>query len=324
MEAYFQTGLGIIVSVILFLIGYRQTIGARRERIKNANTTIVETILRRLILDKYKPTKDDINRIIEGKARDFKVKARDLLNVENILNTIYTRIFENDLISHVQREENLERLYELFKIEKETKESKGVDDQIYEKSQVKRSKVFNYITLMMGVVSSVIGVLIVSFDKLVNLDFELNSSVILTLIGSMITIIIAYTFLSFKDNQESSEEETPTTNRFKEKIEFEKEVINVIDKLNVKTTLPPGKDLGFDIIVVVGGKEVAIEIKNWRQRPPFAYIQQVIQRLSTSMEKQKIEKGLIVAKNTFGIAEKIKTDKNISLVDINELKRILK
>lgn len=81
MEAYFQTGLGIFVSVFLFLLGYRQTIGARRERVKNANNTIIETILRRLIIEKYKPTKPDIGKLIEGKARDYKVKTRDLLNV---------------------------------------------------------------------------------------------------------------------------------------------------------------------------------------------------------------------------------------------------
>lgn len=52
MEAYFQTGLGILVSVFLFLIGYRQTIGIRRERIKNVNTKLCFMLKTSVLIDK--------------------------------------------------------------------------------------------------------------------------------------------------------------------------------------------------------------------------------------------------------------------------------
>ena len=42
MGNYALGSLGIIVSIILFLIGYRQTVGAKKERISSANTEIEE------------------------------------------------------------------------------------------------------------------------------------------------------------------------------------------------------------------------------------------------------------------------------------------
>jgi uncharacterized membrane protein YeaQ/YmgE (transglycosylase-associated protein family) len=318
MEAYFQTGLGIFVSVFLFILGYRQTIGAKRERIKVANNNLIETILRRLILESYSPDKDDVKRLIEGKARDYKVKKNELLNVEQILNTIYTRIFENDLISQEQREENLERLSPLFAIEKEPKQ---IIEQSLEKN-VRNKKVFNYVTILLGILSSLIGVSIVSFDKLVDFNMELNSSLILSLIGSLVTITIAYTFLRFKDSQESSEDETPTTNRFKEHIEFEKDVIKKLDKHNIKTIIPAEKDLGFDLIAIINDKKIAVEIKKWRQRPPIGFVRQVIQKLSDSMTKMSINDGVVIVKDTYGLNDKLNIDNNIRLLSINEIEKM--
>jgi hypothetical protein len=68
MEGYLQTGLGILVSLILFVIGYRQTIGAKKERTKNANSSITRVIMRRMVLEDYSPVYKDITRVIEGKA----------------------------------------------------------------------------------------------------------------------------------------------------------------------------------------------------------------------------------------------------------------
>ncbi len=43
--------LGIVVSVGLFLIGYRQTVGARKERVTNANQEVEKILVRRIVLE---------------------------------------------------------------------------------------------------------------------------------------------------------------------------------------------------------------------------------------------------------------------------------
>nr|WP_294923145.1 restriction endonuclease [uncultured Flavobacterium sp.] len=322
MDTYIQTGLGILVSVLLFLVGYRQTIGARKERIKSANEKLLETILRRIILEKYTPKKDDIIRLIEGKARDYKVKHKDLLSVDQILNTVYTRIFENDLISQEQRDENIERLSSLFIVDK--KEIKQDIEQTFEKSKDKTRKVFNLLVLTLGLLSSIIGVSIVSFDKLVKFDATLNSNILLTMIGSLIATFTVYLFLRFKDNQESSDENDLPRNPFRDFIKFEKEVVTQLKKLNIETIIPNGKDDGYDLIALINNEKVAIEIKYWKQRAPFSYIRQIVARLQSSMEKSGIKKGYIVTNDLFGIGEILKLEDNIQILSLSELKDIIR
>ena len=94
MENYLLSILGIAVSIMLFLIGYRQTIGAKKERIKSANSEVEKIMVRRIVLESYTAKPIDIARLIEGKARDFRVKVGDLLSDSQIMNCIYTRILE--------------------------------------------------------------------------------------------------------------------------------------------------------------------------------------------------------------------------------------
>lgn len=102
--------LGIIVSVGLFFIGYRQTVGAKKERIINANAEVEKILVRRIVLENYTACSFDINRLLEGKARDFRVKVGDLYSDSQVLTNIFTRIMESDFIPQSQREDILGRL----------------------------------------------------------------------------------------------------------------------------------------------------------------------------------------------------------------------
>lgn len=324
METYIQTGLGIIVSVLLFLIGYRQTVGARKERVKSANDKLIETILRRIILEKYSPKRDEIKRLIEGKARDHKVKIKDLLSVDQILNTLYTRIFENDLISQDERDANLERFSALFEPDK--KEIKQEVELTFEKSKDKNRKFFNLLVVLLGAMSSVIGVSIVSLDKLtsINLDNGLNSSIIGAMLASMAVILAVYTFLRFKDSQESSEETVGPKNPMRDHIKFEKEIQNQLKKLNIDVIIPTSRDQGFDFVANIKGTKTAIEVKYWRSRPPFSYIRQVVSRLNSAMEKSDIKQGIILTKDTFDLGQRLRISENIQIMTISDLKDLIK
>jgi len=80
MEIYLQIIISAVISVFLFILGYRQTIGAKKERIKVANKNIENTLLRRLIFENFTPSIKGITKLTEGKARDHRVKHKDLLN----------------------------------------------------------------------------------------------------------------------------------------------------------------------------------------------------------------------------------------------------
>ena len=48
MSDYFLGVLGIVISVGLFFLGYRQTVGAKKERIINANGEVEKILVRRV------------------------------------------------------------------------------------------------------------------------------------------------------------------------------------------------------------------------------------------------------------------------------------
>ena len=47
--------LGVVLTVVFFAIGYRQTIGGRKERATSANKHLAEALFRRLALDEHFP-----------------------------------------------------------------------------------------------------------------------------------------------------------------------------------------------------------------------------------------------------------------------------
>ena len=123
MDAYFTTGFGILVSIFLFLLTYMQTIGAKRIRAKFANQDIHRSFMRRMIFEEYAPKFKDLTKIVEGKAREFRVSINDLLSEEQILNALFTDIFDSDQISPSQRVVIENRLNEcLDRIEQESEE----------------------------------------------------------------------------------------------------------------------------------------------------------------------------------------------------------
>lgn len=294
----------------------------KKERVKTANEKIIETVLKRLILEKYTPKNEDLKRIIEGKSRDFKVKTRDLLTEEQILTTVYTRIFESDLITQEQREGNLKRLIDIFEKEKLDSNQKI---ELALKRESKKSKNYVNSLIWLGLISSVIGVFLSNFNTIVNFDTEypkLDSIIGITLLGSISGIIITYIFIRFKDSTESSEE-VNTNRNFKNQTEFEEAVLKVFKKNNIGILMSGDMDSGIDFTANIKGKKNAIIIKYWTQRPPIAFVNKILHTFSENLKKHNIEEGIIIAPKAYNLSNRIANQDNIRLMEISELKRIV-
>lgn len=63
MEEYILSISGIIVSIILYLLGYRQTIGAKKERIRTVNKEVEKVLIRRIVNESYQLSLADIMRL---------------------------------------------------------------------------------------------------------------------------------------------------------------------------------------------------------------------------------------------------------------------
>ena len=57
--------LGVVLTVAFFVVGYRQTIGARKERARAANKELVVTLFRRFTLEKtFETSLEGIEKIV--------------------------------------------------------------------------------------------------------------------------------------------------------------------------------------------------------------------------------------------------------------------
>jgi hypothetical protein len=105
---YLEIGIGIAVSVILFLVGYRQTIGAKKVRAESAFNEIGQILLRNLVDRNYVLTISEINRIIQAKCIEKKIKINDLPDEITFINVLFTRIAEDEILSCDKKNEYMQ------------------------------------------------------------------------------------------------------------------------------------------------------------------------------------------------------------------------
>jgi hypothetical protein len=113
---------GILVSLLTFWLGYRQTIGAKQERIRATNAEIESTVLKRMLLEGITPSFRDLVHLISGKAITANLSVGEMRSVDDFVDVLWMRVLENDLIPAERRKEILSTV---FPIETDTKAAAG-------------------------------------------------------------------------------------------------------------------------------------------------------------------------------------------------------
>jgi hypothetical protein len=322
MNAYIQTGLGILVSLFLFLIGYRQTIGAKKERTKNANHSVHRAILRRMVSEEYTPKYKDISRIIEGKSREFQVSANDLHSEEQILNGLYTEIFDSELISPSQRILIEEKLNNVFiEIEEEPMKTSYSD---FKQMTIEKRKRFDSLVWMVMTTSMLGAVVSLLINYLKTDSFQIEW--LLSGAGVLVASITMLTTISvFKKGKES--EETPSKRTIQiASSEFENEVLKTLEKLNLKYSVEPNMGtLRPDFLIEKNNEKIVIEAKTWDELMPLSQIRRTSEYLNLLSRFDGINRVILVTKKkpSISIVKQIESDK-IKVVSISELSSALK
>ncbi len=213
MENYLIGLVGILVSVWLFALGYRRTIGAKRERIRSANDSIVRILLRRVSSENYTPRAADIQRLVDSKARQLKVRPDELLPRDCLLNDVFVQITETEFLPKEKRSEILARLEG---VQEEQPAEPGLQDADLfgeEPSLRRRQRVTNMLALAMGVITSVVGALTVSLPEVFTAGDGLGETLPLFLsvtAAGFITILFVLVYYRFRRQQEASDKATVT------------------------------------------------------------------------------------------------------------------
>ncbi|PSF11700.1 hypothetical protein [Marinobacter shengliensis] len=321
MDGYIQTALGIIVSLVLFVIGYRQTIGAKKERSKNANSSIMRTIMRRMVLEDYSPIYKDIARLVEGKAREFQVSPNDLLSEEQILNSLYTEVFDSDLISPSQRIEIESRINAVFEvIEREPIKPSFSEFQQLRQEKERRKESLTAMVLSASLLGALSSTMYSFYEsKSFQLDFLLPALGVL--VGS-IAVLTALTM--YRRSKEVESLPSRVTSRILAS-EFESDIAKILVKNRFKFVIEPNLDgVRPDFLVSTNGKQIAIEAKSWQGPVPLHHLRRTIDYLHRLVSNSEVDRAILVTRKKDGIPTGSIEDENVSVVSINELVSKLK
>lgn len=323
MEGYFQTGVGILVSIILFLLGYRQTVGVKKERIRTANKEVEKILIRRVVNEKFNLSIIDIKRLLEGKARDFKVKIEELYSEEQILNAIFTRILETDFINQEQRDNIIAKLNPLIEGAEEYVDNS--EALYFNKSIFGISGTNNqfYLPLTIALMSSVTGVFFTFILFLRNGSSDINLYVLfITFSISLIFIAFIVIFKNSKESQTAIPLSSDSV-ALENALNFEKEVIGAVAKYKYEVFLPKNNKRNFDFSFKLNNKKVLIEIKTWRTSPPPSYLKRLLARFSEVVLIEGAAEGIIVVQKPIRLNNELLEENNVRIMTINEFKKYI-
>ncbi|HKO41780.1 MAG TPA: hypothetical protein VJU84_00695 [Pyrinomonadaceae bacterium] len=310
---------GILVSVLLFAFGYRQTVGAKKERIRLANIDVEKIVVRRIILEGYTPTTSDISRLLQGKARDFRVADNDLFSEEQLLNTVYTRIVESDLIPTDQREQILQRIVPAL-IEAEANPIDESQDRGTPASSLLGST-SRRLGFIAGV-ASVVGAIVSIIPELSSATLNLRDIVVpalATLTASLIVLGVLIAFHRLRTSQEAVTTKADAIHRY---IAFEAEVSRMLKKLGVRSRPTTSNEPGDFVLDMPDGR-ILVEVKSWKSMMPKMIIVQLAERLTEAIQRSRAAEAIVVTPEPVRYPPAILADKSVKLMTLPELRTYL-
>lgn len=311
--------LGILVSIGLSVLAYRQIIGALRERIRAANRELEKTLVRRIVVESYQPTVDELSRLISGKALEHHIKRDELLSEIQLLEIVFTEITESDFLTQAGRTEVLERLSPIFaKAEKAMEEEipamglaradrLGVDELIYTRNRL--SVLIGFVASLCGTIAVVIAATSREADA-----FPI-ASVISVFIGSL--AVITMIFLVYRVRE--SREEPSARSAIRSALDFEREVISTVTKSRIPVLIAE-RASGFDFSFTLRGRRVLVEVKAHTHRGPLPRIGDTIERLSSALQARNADEGIIVTSKAYEHPDDLLKNTKIRIMTLREFR----
>jgi len=278
-------------------------------------------ILQRMVFEEYAPKFNDLTKIVEGKAREFQVSINDLLSEEQILNALYTEVFDSDIIPPSKRVKIENRLNEcLDRIEQESEEPSIID---FRRLSLEKKQTSKNIFILVGT-ASLLGAtssLAYTFIK----TKTLNTEWILSGCGVLVASVAALSAISvILKNKEV--DELPSR-RAAQMIssEFENEVTKILEKHEINYSVSPRiGGMRPDFVLDLKGRKVVIDAKAWNNVVPLQQIKRTTDYLNEMASTEGVDQVLLVTnkKNPLPLSQ-INNDA-ISVLTISELSSALK
>lgn len=322
MNLDFQTFLalaGIAISILLFLIGYRKTIGAKKERVQTANKEIIESLLKRLVLEDFAPRTDEIERFASGKATDYLIRPQDVMSVDEIIDSLYTRVLDNDFIGPDQRRKIVDRLRTLSEVEDE----EVISSETMVETATTRTRT-KYSALLLALASTIaasgvvfiIGILF-NQESFGRINKDALIPVIVTFLTSFATLIPIILLRRLKDSQE----QTRISNPAEKYSELEKGIIQLLRERGIPFEY--NNEGPYDWHIKGKHRSYLVELKSSLTRLPSQYLQSLIKRLEESAIASKASSFIVSVEPVPDRIKSLETN-HVKIINFDEFKRMLK
>ena len=317
-----STIIGIAFSTTLFLLGYRRTIGARKERIRSGNDEIEKILVRRIVLENFMPNREEIYRLIDAKARDFGVRPSDLLSEDQLINTVYTRIVESDFIPLEQRKNVLGHLGSAIEDTKEEPvREESLDEALSSMGSRRRS---SFMVGTIAVSATLVGTLFTALAAIYRVKVELSEVLFtLTLTATTSLAILVFIIAIFR-TLERQKEEPSKTRDISDFVGFERSVIVALQQTGLtKFVHSDRKDSGYDFIIQPKGQKVLVEVKGWNRRIPISLVDRAVDRLRDAASQESASEAILVTRNKVLQTPTHREDDIVKIMTLREFRSYL-
>lgn len=310
---------GIIVSVGLFVLGYRQTVGARKERTTSANADLERLLVRRVVLESYVPTREGLGRLLEAQARAARVPVGTLYSEEQLLNTVYFRLLESDLIPPDRRQALIDRVVPALVVA----EGRSVTEQVaFDVMEAGRRSVTRATLLLaaMGAAASALGGVVTVIPDFGTLDQSVNqllTTALPTVVASLGIISLLIAVFRLRANQ--GENRDIALARYSQ---LEREVVKHLGRAGAHWRRAAPHE-GFDFWVEQSNKHFLVEVKAWERAPPSKIVADVVMRVGEAVQKTDRALGIVVTSTSIEEPSELPLDDRVRLMTLKQFRDYL-
>lgn len=299
---------GILISLLVFMISYRRTIGSRKERIKAANRETVTILARTIANSQMGVDEQMVQGVIRSKAREHNASVGDLNNMFIILEDVMTKYIENEFISEDVKNKLVEKVKGLLA---EKKEPETRIDVISDLSKDRLRILMSTFSAMIAMVT----VLVVYFG-VTKLEFSLKTEFPISLLLTMSASIVVATLMAFTtlalDRQKRIRNETIYRGPMLKEIVLST-LREYFNKSDIEQELLSFDGKRIDFVVKKEDENIPVEVKYMLDSKSLP---RAIKELQEFIARLKAKKGLLII-NTLASEKDKKTavDSNIIIIE---------
>jgi hypothetical protein len=277
-------------------------------------------LVRRVIVDGHTPTSEGLARLSESRARQHGVKRGDLASESELLNAVYSGVFENEFVGRDDREQILKRITEAIHVaERRTEEvdeprelTMAVERRA---SETERARVL----ALLAITSTAVGL---GFFTLVQTsEFSTSDTgVFAVALGTALLVAATATILRLRERAESEPEREGADDFSLRQRQFADEVAQALASHPDVGEVIRNPAPGLEFAITIDGRRIGIDVRAFSDSFPRSLYGTVL-RLASN-RGQELDEILVVvpklSKRHVGM-----TEGRARLVDLGALNRYL-